>query len=138
MLQAKDIMTKQVTCIRKDTPVLEAIELMVNNHITGLPVVGDDMTLIGMLSEQDVMRLFHTYNDEKDRPVDDFMTQPAIAFEEDEPLLDVCYWLRDNSVRIVPITSNGKVVGIVSRADIVKYIAQLSEEGAAQTVGESR
>ncbi len=42
-------------------------------------MVEDDMTLVGMLSEQNVMRLFHTYNDEKNRTVNDFMTQPAIA-----------------------------------------------------------
>ncbi len=66
-------------------------------------MVEDDTTLVGMLSEQDVMRLFHTYNDEKNRMVNDFMTQPAIAFEEDESLLDICYCLRDNSIkRVVP------------------------------------
>ena len=53
------------------------------------------MTLVGMLPKQDVMKLFHTYNDEKNRTVNDFMTQPAIAFEEDEPLLDICYCSRD-------------------------------------------
>ncbi|MHC4677726.1 MAG: CBS domain-containing protein [Planctomycetota bacterium] len=101
MLTTKDIMTKQVICIRKDTPIFEAIRLMVNNNVTGVPVVEDDMTLVGMLSEQDVLRLFHTYDDEKDRTVNDFMTQPAIHFDESERLLDVCYCLRDNSIRRV-------------------------------------
>jgi CBS domain-containing protein len=82
MLQAKDIMTKQVVCIRRDTPIFEAIKLMATNNITGIPVVEDDLRLVGMLSEQDVLRLFHTYDDEKDRTVNDFMTQPAIHFEE--------------------------------------------------------
>jgi len=130
MLSAKDIMTKQVICIRKDTPILEAIKLMANNNITGIPVVEDDMTLVGILSEQDVLRLFHTYEDEKDRTANDFMTQPAIHFDEDELLLDVCYCLRDNSIRRVPVTSSGKVVGVISRSDILKYILRLSEESA--------
>jgi len=90
-------------------------------------VVEDDMTLAGMLSEQDVLRLFHTYEDEKDRTVIDFMTQPAIHFEENEFLLDVCYCLRDNSIRRVPVTSNGKVVGVISRSDILKCILRLLE-----------
>jgi CBS domain-containing protein len=127
MLEARDIMTKQVICIRKDTPIFEAIKLMTQNNITGVPVVEDDMTLVGMLSEQDVLRLFHTYDDEKDRTVSDFMTQPAIHFEEDELLLDVCYCLRDNAIRRVPVTSNGRVVGVISRSDILKCILQLSE-----------
>jgi len=131
--EAKDIMTRQVICIRKDTPIFEAIKLMVQNNITGVPVVEDDMTLVGMLSEQDVLRLFHTYEDEKDRIVNDFMTEPVVHFEEDEPLLDVCHCLRDNSMRRVPVTSNGKVVGVISRSDILKCILELSEQGVIQT-----
>ena len=130
MLQAKDIMTRNVVCLKKNIPVVDAIRLMSKNNITGIPVVEDDMTLVGILSEQDVLRLFHTYDDEKDRKVNDFMTQPAIHFEEEEPLLDVCYCLRDNSIRRVPVTSNGKVVGVISRSDMLKCILQLWDEDA--------
>lgn len=122
MLEAKDIMTKDVICIHKDTPIFQAIDLMVMNNITGIPVIEDDMSLVGILSEQDVLRLFHTYEDEKDRTVNDFMTQPAIHFEESEYVLDICYCLRDNAIRRVPVTSNGKVVGVISRSDILKCI----------------
>jgi len=125
MLEAKDIMTKNVVCIKKDIPVVDAIRLMAKNNITGIPVVEDDGILVGILSEQDVLRLFHTYEDEKDRTVNDFMTQPAVHFEEEEPLLDVCYCLRDNSIRRVPVTSRGKVVGVISRSDIIRYMLKL-------------
>ena len=138
MLEAKDIMTRQVICIRKDTPILEAIRLMADNNITGIPVVDDDLILVGILSEQDVMRLFHTYDDEKDRTVNDFMTQPAIHFEENEPLLDVCYCLRDNHIRRVPVTSNGKVTGVISRSDILKCILKQSEKNDLQATGKSK
>jgi len=130
MLEAKDIMTRNVVCIKKDTPVVDAIKIMSEKNITGIPVVEDNMTLVGILSEQDVLRLFHTYEDEKDRTVNDFMTQPAVHFEEKERLLDVCYCLRDNSIRRVPITSNGKVVGVISRSDILNCILQLWDEEA--------
>jgi len=138
MLEAKDIMTRNVVCIKKNIPVVDAIRLMSKNNITGIPVVEDDMTLVGILSEQDVLRLFHTYEDEKDRTVNDFMTQPAIHFEEEERLLDVCYCLRDNSIRRVPVTSNGKVVGVISRSDILKCILQLWDEGALPATGISK
>lgn len=128
MLEAKDIMTKEVICINKDIPVIDAIRMMANNNITGIPVVENDMILVGILSEQDVLRLFHTFKDENNRTVNDFMTQPAIHFEEHEMLLDVCYCLRDNSIRRVPVTSNGKVVGVISRSDILKCILQLWDE----------
>jgi CBS domain-containing protein len=106
--------------------------MMADNNITGIPVVEDDSTLVGMLSEQDVLRLYHTYDDEQDRTVNDFMTQPAIHFEEDEPLLDVCYCLRDNSIRRVPITLNGKVSGVISRSDILKRILHQWENSSLQ------
>ncbi len=92
------------------------------------------MTLVGILSEQDVLRLFHTHKDEKDRTVTNFMTHPAIHFDEKEPLLDICYRLRDNSMRRVPVTSNDKVVGVISRSDILKYILQLCDEDAVPAV----
>ena len=128
MAEAKDLMTENVVCIKKDTSVVEAIRLMSEKNITGIPVVEDDMTLLGIISEQDVLRLFHTYEDEKDRIVSDFMTQPAIHFEENESLLDVCQCLKDNSIRRVPVTSNGKVVGVVSRSDILKCIIGLLDQ----------
>ncbi len=137
MLEAKEVMTNHVICVGKDTPIFEAIKLMANNNVTGIPVVEDNMTLIGILSEQDVLRLFHTFDDEKDRTVRDFMTQPAIHFEENERLLDVCYCLRDNSIRRVPVTSDGKVVGVISRSDIIKCILKQSEDSAVQTAAES-
>jgi len=138
MLEAKDIMTKQVVCIKKDTPIFQAIRLMADNNITGIPVVDDNLTLIGILSEQDVLRLFHTYDDEKDRTVNDFMTQPAIHFEENEPLLDVCYCLRDNPIRRVPVTSNGKVSGVISRSDILKCVIKQSEKNNSKATGISK
>jgi len=134
MLKVQDIMNKNVICIKKDIPIIDAMRLMAENNITGIPVVEDDMTLLGILSEQDVLRLFHTYEDEKDRTVNDFMTQPAIYFEEESPLIDACYFLRDNSIRRVPVTSNGKVVGIISRSDIIKCILQLCDKDAIPAV----
>ena len=126
MLRAKEIMSENVICVRRDTPVIEAIELMASNDITGIPIVEEDMTLVGILTEQDVLRLFSTLDQEKDRKVEKFMTQSAVQFSADERLLDICYCLRDNPIRRVPVTSDGKVVGVISRSDIVKYILKQS------------
>jgi len=125
MLKAQDIMTENLVYVKKNYPVVNAIRLFSKHNITGIPVVEDDMTLVGIISEQDILRLFHTFEDEKDRPINDFMTQPAVHFEEEEPLHDICYFLKDNPIRRVPVTSNGKVVGIISRSDIVKCILTL-------------
>lgn len=134
MLKVQDIMTRKVICIKKDISIIDAMRLMAKNNITGIPVVEDDMTLVGILSEQDVLRLFHTFEDEKNRTVNEFMTQPAIYFEEESPLMDACYCLRDNSIRRVPVTSNGKVVGVISRSDIIKCILQLCDKHAVSSI----
>ena len=104
MFKTKDIMTKGAICVHKGTSIFEAIEIMVNNGISGVPVVEEDMTLVGILCEQDVLRLLHTHEQERDRTVGEFMTHPAICFEEDESLLDICFRLRDSSIRRVPVT----------------------------------
>ena len=130
MLKAKDIMTKEVINVKKDAFIFEAIELLAKNSITGIPVVEDDMTLVGILTEKDVLKLFYASKDLENKTVNDFMTHPAIHFDENESLLDVCDCLMNNLFRRVPVTSKGKVVGIVSRADILEYILRLRREVA--------
>jgi CBS domain-containing protein len=120
--KAKEIMTKQVISVRKDTPVSEALELLWKNNITGVPVVEDDMTLVGVLTEKDVLTLFWAHEDQKNETVSSFMTQPALHFDENDALASVCECLRNYDLRRVPVTSKGKVVGIISRADMIGYI----------------
>ncbi|MHC4593381.1 MAG: CBS domain-containing protein [Planctomycetota bacterium] len=122
MRKVKDIMTKEIITVTKDTPIFQVLELLAKKNITGIPVVEDDMTLVGIVSEKDLLRLFYAHEDQKNETVSSFMTQPAVHFDENETLPDVCDCLMNYSLRRVPVTSNGKVVGIISRADIIKYI----------------
>ena len=138
MLKAKDIMTKEVITVTKDTDIFEAIELLGKNDITGVPVVEDDMTLVGVVTEKDVLRLFHAHEDQKNETVNSFMTQPAVHFDENEPLPDVCDCLMNYSLRRVPVTSKGKVVGIISRADIIEYIIQQWQKNTVPAAGASK
>ena len=131
MLKAKDIMTQDVINVKKDTPIYKALELLAKHNITGIPVVRDDMILVGVLSEKDVLSLFYAHEDEKEKIVNDFMTQPAVHFDENESLLDVCDCLANNYFRRVPVTSQGKLVGIISRKDIIDYILQLRHESTS-------
>ena len=74
----------------------------------------------------------------RDATVNDFMTQPAIHFEQNELLSDVCHCLMENAIRRVPVTSNGKVVGVISRSDILKCILRFSPESALAGDSESK
>ena len=133
MLKAKDIMVKKVITVKKETPIYEALELMAKHDISGMPVVKDDKTLVGILSEKDVLTLFYAHEDEEKKTVDDFMTQPALYFDKDESLLDVCDFLMKNIFRRVPVTSKGKLVGIISIKDVLEYILQLKHESVGIT-----
>ena len=119
MVRAKDVMSESVVCVQADTPALEAIRMLVENNISGLPVVGEDMTLVGMLSEKDALILYYEQRDAAERIVRDYMTCPAVSFDENAPLIEVCDFLSKNIFRRVPITSEGKPVGIVSIKDVL-------------------
>jgi CBS domain-containing protein len=138
MLKAKDLMTKQVITVTKDTPILEALELMRKNDITGIPVVEYDMTLVGVVTEKDVLRLFRTDEDPKNETVNSFMTQPAVHFDENDTLASVCDCLMNYFFRRVPVISKGKVVGIISRPDIIDYILQQWQANTIPTGGASK
>jgi len=122
MLKAKDIMTREVITVKQDTPIFESLELFLKNDITGIPVVEDDMTLVGILTEKDVLRLFYAQEDEGEKTVNYFMTPSVINFDENESLQDVCDCLMTNPFRRIPVTSKGKVVGVISRPDIIRHI----------------
>ena len=128
MLRAKDVMSKDVISVKNETPILEAIKILVENHISGLPVVKDDMTLTGILSEKDAIVLFYESDEAENKTISDYMTSPAVCFEEDEALLNVCDFLAKNIFRRVPITSNGKLVGIISIRDVLKSVLQLRHQ----------
>jgi CBS domain-containing protein len=131
MPRAKDIMTRNVICVKEETPIYEAVALIAKNNITGVPVVGDDMTLVGVVSEKDVLRLFDvSREDGEGKSVSDFMTQPAVTFGESERLSDICDCLMNNHFRRVPVVSSkGKLVGIITRRDIIyEYILHLERE----------
>ena len=123
MLKAKDIMTTNVVSVTKETPIYEAMELLIENEITGMPVVDDEMNLIGVITEKDCLRLFYGDQDEQNRTVRHFMTQPAVHYNENDSLRTICDFMMINYFRRIPVTTKkGKVVGILSRPDVIKYI----------------
>ena len=130
MLRAKDIMSTDVISVKKDDPIFDAVKLLVENNISGLPVVEDDMTLTGILSEKDVVDLFYDHEQAEGKTVGDYMTRPAVCFDGNNALLNVCNFLEKNIFRRVPVTSNGKLIGIISVQDILSSVLKLRQEKA--------
>jgi len=125
MLKAEDVMTRDVITVKQDTPIYEAMVIMRTNDITGMPVIDEDMNLVGVITEKDVLRLFGVYEDDNNATVSSFMTRPAVSYRVDESLQSVCDFMIVNYFRRVPVVSKkGKLVGIISRPDIIDYIIE--------------
>ena len=138
MLKVKDVMTKDVISVKKDTPIYEAMEIMRKKDITGMPVIEDDMTLVGVITEKDVLRLFYANEEEKNETVGFFMTRPAVSYRENENLRSVCDFMMINYFRRVPVVSKqGKLVGIISRPDIIDYILEQRQQNAGESPNKS-
>ncbi len=121
MVTAKEIMSTNVITVTPADDIYEAIRLMVQNYITGLPVVHADGTLAGVLTEKDVLDLLYQI---KDRPgtVADYMTRSVICFDSADSVADIAANFRNNHFRRVPILENGRLVGIISRKDVIRYL----------------
>ncbi len=123
MFDTKAIMTTDIITVKRDTPISRVVEILVDNNITGLPVVNDDRTLAGIISEKDVLSLVYDSEDYSAK-VEDFMTKDVVSFEQNEDLIAICECLVKNDFRRVPIVADGKLVGVISRKDIIKYILE--------------
>jgi len=129
MLTAEEIMTRDVITVKEDTPICEAMEIMLNGKVSGVPVVSEDMSLVGILSEKDVLNLLYDREALKTKKVHYFMTERAISFDIEDSLVDVCDCLVKNHFRRVPIVQGPKkkLVGIITRKNIIQRIADCQE-----------
>ncbi len=130
MFKASTAMTANPITVSKDANVYDAIRIMVENNVTGLPVVNQDMTLAGVISEKDVLDLLYNVKD-RDQTVSCFMTHNVVAFDKNESLVDIAECFMKNHFRRVVITDDNSVVGVVSRRDIIKYILRLRRRDKA-------
>src|SRR4030042_613850 len=133
MVKAKEVMNTCVIAISKDEDIIEAMRTMALNNITGLPVVNDDGTLVGIITEKDVLvLLYHGLEDSNIRDglgkVGDFMTRKVICFNQEDNLSDIAECLSTNDFRRVPILDSGKLVGIISRRDVIKHIRDIRQQ----------
>jgi len=130
MPKAKEVMNPYVVAVSPDEDIYEAIRVMILNSVTGLPVTNEDRTVIGVITEKDVLSLLY---DNRDKPgaVRDFMTTDVVCFDQEDDLDKVVESLRTKAFRRVPILNQGRLVGIISRRDVIRYIRDLRREDRA-------
>ncbi len=130
MFKAKDVMKTNLITVGRQTGIHEAIRILVENNITGLPVVNDDMSLAGIISEKDMLGLLYNIEDTPGN-VEDFMTDNVVFFNQEDSLIDITESFIASNFRRVPIVTEGKLVGIISRKDIIAYILKLRHKDKA-------
>lgn len=120
-LTAKDIMTKDVITIRPDIFLDKAIKKLIENKISGMPVVDENEKMIGIISEKDILNFaFCGYL--RSTKVKEAMSKDVIYFEPETRIEKIAVAISKNHFRRVPIIKEGKVVGIVSRRDIIRNV----------------
>lgn len=143
-MKAADVMTRRVVTVRPETPLVEAVEAMLANAISGLVVVDDEERVAGVLSEGDLLRRTETATERRrprwlefligsgrladefvrahGRTVAEVMTRDVIAVSEKTSLEDVVKLFEEHGIKRVPVLRGGKLVGIVSRADLLRAL----------------
>jgi CBS domain-containing protein len=117
---ARDIMTRKVITIRPDASAQEAAQLLDRNRISGLPVVDNLGRIIGIITEADIISKV----DREGLSVGDIMSREIIAVGEETPVSEIASLLTERRIKRVPVVCESRVVGIVSRTDIVHAVAQ--------------
>jgi len=117
---ASDIMTRKVCTISPEASVQEIAQLLYRERISGAPVVDTDGKIIGIVTEADII----SKASRDGLRVADIMSHEIIAVTEDTPINEIAQLLSERKIKRVPVVSEDKPVGIVSRADIVHAVAE--------------
>jgi predicted transcriptional regulator len=122
-----DYMTKNLMTVKQEADVFVTIKQLLSHQITCVPVLDSLGKLVGMFSEKDSMKvvLDASYNLGMTGKVSDFMNTDIISVEADASIVDLAEQLKDSSVRSFPVFSEDKLVGIISRTDVLRALVSI-------------
>jgi CBS domain-containing protein len=115
-ITVREFMTTEVVTVSPQTSVDDVARLLFNRQITGVPVVDEHDNVVGIVSEFDVIS-------KTGQTAADVMSRDIISVHEETPAEEVAHLLTTRRVRRVPVLADGKLAGIVSRADLVRLFA---------------
>ena len=151
-MKVEEIMTKDVITVSPKTPIHEAAELMIDHGVSGLPVVDDAGSVVGIVSEGDLIlrekprerapwwrlffgdaeRLAREYQKAHGMTVGEVMTRSLIAVSPDFPIESAALILDQHRIRRVPVVADGQLLGILSRGDLIKALAKAPARAGGQ------
>jgi CBS domain-containing protein len=121
-----------VWSVSPDSCVYEAIEIMADKHVGALLVVSDN-TLIGVVSERDYARkVILQGKSSRETPVKEVMSSPAIFVTPEQTVEDSMRIMTEKHIRHLPVVENGKIVGVVSIGDLVKWMISAQQQTISQ------
>ncbi|MEJ2273318.1 MAG: CBS domain-containing protein [Woeseiaceae bacterium] len=125
----KDYMTRTLVTFKPETSVLDAIHELVRHRIAGAPVVDDAGNLVGMLSELDCLKvaLQAGYHGEYGGPVRDYMSSDVKTVNAEMSIVDLAQRFQDTRFRRFPVTDKNRLVGQISRRDVLRALELLSQ-----------
>lgn len=153
-MKASDVMTTAVITVPPEATVADAARLMLEKHVSGLPVVDDHDRLVGIVTEGDLMRRAElsaggepwwrslaTTPEQKARAyvkahgmaVRDVMTKDVVAIDENDPLDRIAMLFEGRGIKRAPVVRGGKIVGIVSRANLLQGMVVGQDRKAGPT-----
>ena len=140
-MKVKDVMTTKVVTVSPDNSVRHAAAIMLDKHVSGLPVVDDEGALVGLISEGDLLRRSElglriiaqqsasleerasAYVKSHAWKVADVMSGNVVTIDEEADLARVATLMAENGIKRLPVIRSGRLAGIVSRADLLHAIA---------------
>jgi CBS domain-containing protein len=146
-MQVRDVMTTDIKSVGPGSPIDDAIAIMTGLRVSGVPVVDEQGVVVGILTEGDLLRRFEidtggrrqplildlligqgqeaaNYVRTHSRRVSDLMTEPVFTVTESDPLSAVVRLMERRRIRRVPVLRDGRLVGIVSRFDLIAAVGR--------------
>ena len=123
MLTAGAIMTSDLVTVRPDASVHEAIDTLLTQQISGLPVTDDDGRLVGVITEFALLAVAYDKR-VKNHSVRHHMTRDVITVEIDDPISRIADLCIVHRVRRVPVMKDGRLVGVIARRDVLRALVE--------------
>src|SRR5271166_5165209 len=151
-MKAMDVMVHDVVSVKPDDAVADAVKLLIEHDVSALPVVDESGHVMGVISEADLVHreeigtekhhpwwlealtpastLAEEFAKSHGRRVDEVMSTKVVSASEETPLGEIATLLEKHRIKRLPILRNGKLVGIVSRPNLIQAIASAKDHAA--------
>ncbi|KYF71532.1 hypothetical protein BE15_37360 [Sorangium cellulosum] len=120
---ARNLMTERVIALEQGTPVTDMLQLFASENLSGAPVIDEGHRVVGFVSETDLLGAL-LREEYEGMTAADVMSTPSISVDEFMPTDDVMTLLRENRIHHLPVVRNGRLVGIITPQDILRYLVQ--------------